>query len=309
MAITRGQLLKQLVPGLHAIFGTEYKRYEDEAAILFENEKSNRAFEEEVLFPGFGEASVKFEGQGVNYANTGEGWVARYTNETVAMAFSITEEAMEDNLYDKLSTRLTKALARSMAAAKQTKGAAVYNNSFTGGVYAGGDGVSLINALHPLQDGSQTAGNRKGANTPTTQAELSETSLEQGLIDVAGFVDDKSIPIAAQARTLHIPRQLVFVAERLMASPYRVGTADNDVNAIVSKGMVPGGYHVNHRFTNSKYWWLRTDVPNGMKHFSRTPIATSMEGDFETGNVRYKSRERYSYGWSDWRGVYGSNPA
>ena len=309
MAITRGQLLKQLVPGLHAIFGTEYKRYEDEAAILFENEKSNRAFEEEVLFPGFGEASVKFEGQGVNYANTGEGWVARYTNETVAMAFSITEEAMEDNLYDKLSTRLTKALARSMAAAKQTKGAAVYNNSFTGGVYAGGDGVSLINALHPLQDGSQTAGNRKGANTPTTQAELSETSLEQGLIDVAGFVDDKSIPIAAQARTLHIPRQLVFVAERLMASPYRVGTADNDVNAIVSKGMVPGGYHVNHRFTNSKYWWLRTDVPNGMKHFSRTPIATSMEGDFETGNVRYKSRERYSYGWSEWRGVYGSNPA
>ena len=309
MAITRGQLLKQLVPGLHAIFGTEYKRYEDEAAILFENEKSNRAFEEEVLFPGFGEASVKFEGQGVNYANTGEGWVARYTNETVAMAFAITEEAMEDNLYDKLSTRLTKALARSMAAAKQTKGAAVYNNSFTGGVYAGGDGVSLINALHPLQDGSQTAGNRKGANTPTTQAELSETSLEQGLIDVAGFVDDKSIPIAAQARTLHIPRQLVFVAERLMASPYRVGTADNDVNAIVSKGMVPGGYHVNHRFTNSKYWWLRTDVPNGMKHFSRTPIATSMEGDFETGNVRYKARERYSFGFSDWRGLYGSNPA
>ena len=309
MAITRGQLLKQLVPGLHAIFGTEYKRYEDEAAILFENEKSNRAFEEEVLFPGFGEASVKFEGQGVNYANTGEGWVARYTNETVAMAFSITEEAMEDNLYDKLSTRLTKALARSMAAAKQTKGAAVYNNSFTGGVYAGGDGVSLINALHPLQDGSQTAGNRKGANTPTTQAELSETSLEQGLIDVAGFVDDKSIPIAAQARTLHIPRQLVFVAERLMASPYRVGTADNDVNAIVSKGMVAGGYHVNHRFTNSKYWWLRTDVPNGMKHFTRTPIETKMEGDFETGNVRYKSRERYVFGFSDWRGVYGSNPA
>ena len=303
MAITRGQLLKELVPGLHAIFGTEYKRYEDEAAVLFENEKSNRAFEEEVLFPGFGEASTKFEGQGVNYAQTGEGWVARYTNETVAMAFSITEEAMEDNLYDKLSTRLTKALARSMAAAKQTKGAAVYNNSFTGGVYAGGDGVSLINSSHPLQDGSTAS------NTPTVQAELSETSLEQALIDVAGFTDDKSIPIAAQARTLHIPRQLVFVAERLMASPYRVGTADNDVNAIVSKGMVPGGYHVNHRFTNSKYWWLRTDVPNGMKHFTRTPIETKMEGDFETGNVRYKSRERYVFGFSDWRGVYGSNPA
>ncbi len=303
MAITRGQLLKELVPGLHAIFGTEYKRYEDEAAVLFENEKSNRAFEEEVLFPGFGEASVKFEGQGVNYAQTGEGWVARYTNETVAMAFSITEEAMEDNLYDKLSTRLTKALARSMAAAKQTKGAAVYNNSFTGGVYAGGDGVSLINSSHPLQDGSTAS------NTPSVQAELSETSLEQALIDIAGFTDDKSIPIAAQARTLHIPRQLVFVAERLMASPYRVGTADNDVNAIVSKGMIAGGYHVNHRFTNSKYWWLRTDVPNGMKHFTRTPIETKMEGDFETGNVRYKSRERYVFGFSDWRGLYGSNPA
>ena len=303
MAITRGQLLKELVPGLHAIFGTEYKRYEDEAAVLFENEKSNRAFEEEVLLPGFGEASTKFEGQGVNYAQTGEGWVARYTNETVAMAFSITEEAMEDNLYDKLSTRLTKALARSMAAAKQTKGAAVYNNSFTAGVYAGGDGVALVSNAHPLQDGST------GSNTPTTQAELSETSLEQALIDVAGYTDDKSIPIAAQARTLHIPRQLVFVAERLMASPYRVGTADNDVNAIVSKGMIAGGYHVNHRFTNSKYWWLRTDVPNGMKHFTRTPIETKMEGDFETGNVRYKSRERYVFGFSDWRGVYGSNPA
>ena len=303
MAITRGQLLKELVPGLHAIFGTEYKRYEDEAAVLFENEKSNRAFEEEVLFPGFGEASTKFEGQGVNYAQTGEGWVARYTNETVAMAFSITEEAMEDNLYDKLSTRLTKALARSMAAAKQTKGAAVYNNSFTAGVYAGGDGVALVSNAHPLQDGST------GSNTPSVQAELSETSLESALIDIAGFTDDKSIPIAAQARTLHIPRQLVFVAERLMASPYRVGTADNDVNAIVSKGMVPGGYHVNHRFTNSKYWWLRTDVPNGMKHFTRTPIETKMEGDFETGNVRYKSRERYVFGFSDWRGLYGSNPA
>ena len=302
MAITRGQLLKELVPGLHAIFGTEYKRYEDEAAVLFENEKSNRAFEEEVLFPGFGEASVKFEGQGVEYAQTGEGWVARYTNETVAMAFSITEEAMEDNLYDKLSTRLTKALARSMASAKQTKGAAVYNNAFSGS-FLGGDGVSLVNASHPLQDGST------GSNTPATQAELSETSVEQGLIDVAGLTDDKGIPIAAQARTLHIPRQLVFVAERLMASPYRVGTADNDVNAIVSKGMIPGGYHVNHRFSDANNWFMRTDVPNGMKHFTRTPIDTKMEGDFETGNVRYKSRERYCYGWSDWRGVYGSNPS
>ena len=299
MAITRGQLLKELVPGLHAIFGTEYKRYEDEAAVLFENEKSNRAFEEEVLFPGFGEASVKFEGQGVEYAQTGEGWVARYTNETVAMAFSITEEAMEDNLYDKLSTRLTKALARSMASAKQTKGSAVYNNAFSGS-FLGGDGVSLVNSAHTLQDGSS------GTNTPTTQAELSETSVEQGLIDVAGLTDDKGIPIAAQARTLHIPRQLVFVAERLMASPYRVGTADNDVNAIVSKGMIPGGYHVNHRFSDANNWFMRTDVPNGMKHFTRTPIDTKMEGDFETGNVRYKARERYSFGWSDWRGIFGS---
>ena len=302
MAITRGQLLKELVPGLHAIFGTEYKRYEDEAAVLFENEKSNRAFEEEVLFPGFGEASVKFEGQGVEYAQTGEGCVARYTNETVAMAFSITEEAMEDNLYDKLATRLTKALARSMASAKQTKGSAEYNNAFSGS-FLGGDGVSLVNSAHVLQDGSS------GTNTPTTQAELSETSVEQGLIDVAGYTDDKGIPIAAQARTLHIPRQLVFVAERLMASPYRVGTADNDVNAIVSKGMIPGGYHVNHRFSDANNWFMRTDVPNGMKHFTRTPIDTKMEGDFETGNVRYKSRERYCYGWSDWRGVYGSNPS
>ena len=209
---------------------------------------------------------------------------------------------MEDNLYDKLSTRLTKALARSMASAKQTKGAAVYNNAFSGS-FLGGDGVSLVNSAHVLQDGSS------GTNTPTTQAELSETSVEQGLIDVAGLTDDKGIPIAAQARTLHIPRQLVFVAERLMASPYRVGTADNDVNAIVSKGMIPGGYHVNHRFSDANNWFMRTDVPNGMKHFTRTPIDTKMEGDFETGNVRYKSRERYCYGWSDWRGVYGSNPS
>ena len=302
MAISRAQLLKELVPGLHAIFGTEYNRYENEAAVLFDEEKSNRAFEEEVLFPGFGEASVKFEGAPVNYEDTGEGWVARYTNETVAMAFAITEEAMEDNLYDKLSTRLTKALARSMAAAKQTKGANVYNRAFTA-TYTGGDGVTLCNTAHPLQDGSTQS------NRFTTASELSETSLEDALIAIAGLTDDRGIPVALQAKTLHIPRQLVFVAERLMASPYRVGTADNDVNAIVSKGMIPGGYFVNHRFTNAKHWFLRTDVPNGMKHFMRTPVSTAMEGDFETGNVRYKSRERYAFGWSDWRAVYGSNPS
>ena len=302
MAISRAQLLKELVPGLHAIFGTEYNRYENEAAVLFDEEKSNRAFEEEVLFPGFGEASVKFEGAPVNYEDTGEGWVARYTNETVAMAFAITEEAMEDNLYDKLSTRLTKALARSMAAAKQTKGANVYNRAFNA-TYTGGDGVTLCNTAHPLQDGSTQT------NRFTTASELSETSLEDALIAIAGLTDDRGIPVALQAKTLHIPRQLVFVAERLMASPYRVGTADNDVNAIVSKGMIPGGYFVNHRFTNAKHWFLRTDVPNGMKHFMRTPVSTAMEGDFETGNVRYKSRERYAFGWSDWRAVYGSNPS
>ena len=302
MAISRAQLLKELVPGLHAIFGTEYNRYENESAVLFDEEKSNRAFEEEVLFPGFGEASVKFEGAPVNYEDTGEGWVARYPNETVAMAFAITEEAMDDNLYDKLSTRLTKALARSMAAAKQTKGASVYNRAFNAS-YTGGDGVTLCNTAHPLQDGSTLS------NRFTTAAELSETSLEDALIQIAGLTDDRGIPVALQAKSMHIPRQLVFVAERLMASPYRVGTADNDVNAVVSKGMVPEGYFTNHRFTNAKHWFLRTDVPNGMKHFNRTPVSTAMEGDFETGNVRYKSRERYSFGWSDWRAVFGTNPS
>ena len=302
MAISRAQLLKELVPGLHAIFGSEYNRYENEASVLFDEEKSNRAFEEEVLFPGFGEASVKFEGAPVSYEDTGEGWVARYTNETVAMAFAITEEAMEDNLYDKLSTRLTIALARSMAAAKQTIGSNVYNRAFNA-TYTGGDGVVLCSTAHPQAYGTN------GSNTFSTHAELSETSLEDALIQTAGLTDDKGIPVALQAKSLHIPRQLVFVAERLMASPYRVGTADNDVNAIVSKGMIPGGYYVNHRFTGAKRWFLRTDCPNGMKHFMRTPVSTAMEGDFETGNVRYKSRERYSFGWSDWRAVFGSNPS
>ncbi len=218
------------------------------------------------------------------------------------MAFSITEEAMEDNLYDKMSTRLTKALARSMASAKQTKAANVFNNAFSA-TQLGGDGKVLAATDHPLQSGSTQA------NTFTTQAELSETSLEDALIGIAGFTDDRDIPIALQGKTLHIPRQLVFVAERLMASPYRPGTADNDVNALVSKGMLPGGYHINHRFTGQKRWFIRTDSPHGMKMFTRSPINTSMEGDFETGNVRYKARERYSFGFSDWRGIWGSNPS
>ena len=299
MAITRGQILKELVPGLNAIFGTEYSRYENEHAVLFDEESSNRAFEEEVLFPGFDAAQTKFEGQAVSYGNTGEGYVSRYTNETIAMAFSITEEAMEDNLYDKLSTRLTKALARSMSSAKQTKAANVYNRAFNSS-YLGGDGQELVASDHPLADGST------GSNRPSTYADLSEASLETGLIDIAGFTDDKSIPIAAQGRTLHVPRQLVFVAERLLASPYKPGSSDNDVNAVKSTGMLPGGYSVNHRFSDPDAWFIRTDVPNGMKMFQRSPVATSMEGDFETGNVRYKSRERYSFGWSDWRGVYGN---
>jgi len=302
MAISRAQLLKELVPGLHAIFGTEYNRHENEHAVLFDEETSNRAFEEEVLFPGFGEASVKFEGQGVNYAETGEGWISRYQHETVAMAFSITEEAMEDNLYDKLSTRLTKSLARAMASAKQTKAANVYNNAFSS-TQLGGDGVVLCSTAHPLQSGTTAS------NTFSSQAELSETSLETALIAIAGFTDDRDIPVALQAQSLHIPRQLVFVAERLLKSPGRVGTADNDINAIGNMGMLPKGYFVNHRFTDTNNFFIKTDSPNGMKMFNRAPVKTSMEGDFETGNVRYKARERYSFGFSDWRAIFGANPS
>lgn len=302
MALNRTQILKELEPGLNAIFGEEYGRYENEHAVLFDSESSSRAFEEEVLFPGFGGAVVKPEGQAVTYAETGEGWVSRYNHETVALAFAITEEAMEDNLYESLSKRLTKALARSMAHTKQVKAANVYNNAFSAS-YTGGDGVALLSTAHPLQDGNTAA------NKPSTDADLSETSLENALIDIAGLVDDKSIPVALQARTLHIPRQLVFVAERLLMSPGRVGTADNDINAINAMGAMPGGFHVNHRFTDADAWFIRTDSPNAMKMFDRVSMSTKMEGDFETGNVRYKARERYSFGWSDWRGVYGSQGA
>ena len=304
MPISRSSIIKELEPGLNAIFGTEYKRYENEHDILFNKETSVRAFEEEVLFPGFAGAVVKPEGQGVTYAETGEGWVSRYNHETIALAFALTEESMEDNLYDKLSTRLTKALARAMAHTKQVKASAVYNNAFdTGGSFNGGDGVSLLNTAHPLQDGETLA------NKPTTDADLSETSLEDALIAIAGFVDDKSIPTAEMGKSLHIPRQLLFVAERILKSPYRVNTSDNDINAMSSTGQLPGGYHVNHRFTDTDAWFIRTDCPDGMKMFERVKMATGMEGDFETGNARFKARERYSFGWSNPRALYGSSGA
>ena len=299
MAIARAQLMKELLPGLNALFGMEYARYPEEWKMCFETENSDRAFEEETKLSGFGAAPVKDEGAAIAYDDAQEVYTSRYTHDTIALGFSITEEAMEDNLYDKLSTRLTKALARSMASAKQTKASNVYNNAFDTD-YTGGDGQPLISSSHPQASGTN------GSNRPSSYADLSETSLETGLIDIAGLTDDKGVPIAAQGRTLHVPRQLVFVAERLLASPYRPGSSDNDVNAVKSTGMLPGGYYVNHRFTDDDAWFIRTDVPNGTKMFNRASIATNMEGDFETGNVRYKSRERYSFGWSDWRGVYGS---
>ena len=299
MAITRGQLLKQLVPGLHAIFGTEYKRYEDEAAILFENEKSNRAFEEEVLFPGFGEASVKFEGQGVNYASTGEGWVARYTNETVAMAFSITEEAEEDGQYGSIASRYTKALARSMASTKEIKAANILNTATT---VNGGDGAPLLSAAHPTQAGNQS-------NILATPADLSEVSLEAILIQIADMKDDRGLRVAAQGTKLVIPTAYTFVAERLLESQLRTATADNDINAIRQGGYLPQGYHIMRRLTDSDQWFVQTDIPDGLKMFQRSPMKKGMEGDFETGNVRYKVRERYSFGATDWRGIFGSQGA
>jgi hypothetical protein len=303
MAISRAQLLKELEPGLNAIFGDEYSQYENEDAPLFTTEKSNRAFEEEVLFPGFGAAAVKPEGQGVQYATTGEGWVARYTHETVALAFAITEEAVEDNLYDKLSSRLSKMLARSMAHTRQVKAANVYNNGFSTS-FLGGDGDALCSTSHTLQKTGSDLANRLNPD-----ADLSETALEAAIVEIAGWTDDAGIPTSLQVKSLHIPRNSVFIAERILKSPYRVDTANNDVNAIYNMGAVPGGYYVNHRFTDTDAWFLRTDAPNGMKHFVRKPISTKMEGDFETGNVRFKARERYVYGWSDWRGVYGSQGA
>lgn len=300
MAITRSQLVKELEPGLNALFGLEYKRYENEHEEIFSIETSDRAFEEEVMLTGFGQAPVKTEGAGVQYDTALESFTARYTHETIAMAFALTEEAVEDNLYDRLSGRYTKAMARSMSFTKQVKAASVLNNGFTGGNYAGGDGVALFSTAHP------TALSSNFANTPAVPADLNETSLEQALIDIAAFIDERGLKVALTGRKMIVPKELQFTAERLMKSTLRTGTADNDVNAIKSMGMLPEGYAVNHYLTDVNAWFIITDAPNGLKMFQRSPIKTAFEGDFDTGNVRYKARERYSFGWSDPRGAYGS---
>jgi len=300
MAITRSQLVKELEPGLNALFGLEYKRYENEHEQIFSIETSDRAFEEEVMLTGFGSAPVKTEGAGVQYDTALESFTARYTHETVAMAFALTEEAVEDNLYDRLSGRYTKAMARSMSFTKQVKAASVLNNGFTGGNYAGGDGVALFSTAHP------TALSSNYANTPAVPADLNETSLEQALIDIAAFIDERGLKVALTGRKMIVPKELQFTAERLMKSTLRTGTADNDINAIKSMGMLPEGYSVNHYLTDVNAWFIITDAPNGLKMFERSPIKTAFEGDFDTGNVRYKARERYSFGWSDPRGAYGS---
>jgi len=298
MAISRSQLVKELEPGLNALFGLEYKNYADEHAQIFDVENSDRAFEEEVMLSGFANASVKPEGSSVNYDTAQESFTARYTHETLALAFSITEEAIEDNLYDRLASRYTKALARSMANAKQVKAANVLNNAFDSS-FTGGDGVELCSAVHPI-----VAGTFK--NELSTAADLNETSLEQSLIDIAAMTDERGLKIAAKGVKMIIPSALQFTAERLMKSQGRVGTADNDINAVGSMGMIPQGYVVNHYLTDTDAFFIKTDVPNGLKMFVRAPIKTAMEGDFETGNVRYKARERYSFGFSDPRGIFGS---
>jgi len=302
MAISRAQLAKELEPGLNALFGMEYARYENEHAEIYETESSDRAFEEEVLIVGFGDAKVKTEGQGVSYDNASEGFTARYTHETVALAFGLTEEAVEDNLYDRLGARYTKALARSMAHTKQVKAANVLNNAFNTS-FPGGDGQPLISTAHPLAYGGSLA------NRATTMSDLDETSLENALISVSTFVDDRSMILALQGTKLIVPPQLQFVADRLLDTPGRVGTADNDINAIKNMGLLPQGYAVNHFLSDNDAWFLLTDCPDGFKHFERSPISTSMEGDFDTGNVRYKSRERYSFGFSNPRCVFGSQGA
>ena len=299
MAISRAQLVKELEPGLNALFGLEYKQYVNEAAEIFETENSDRAFEEEVMLAGFANATVKPEGQGISYDSAQETFTARYTNETIALAFAITEEAIEDNLYDRLASRYTKALARSMANTKQVKGAAVLNNAFSSS-YAGGDGKELCATDHPTLAGTFS-------NELATAADLNETSLEQALIDIAAFTDERGLKIAARGMKMIIPSALQFTAERLMKSKGRTGTADNDINAINNMGAIPEGYVVNHYLTDTSKWWIKTDVPNGLKHFMRAPLKTSMEGDFDTGNVRYKARERYVFGFSDPRGIFGSD--
>ena len=300
MAISRSQLLKELLPGLNALFGLEYARYGEEHKELYEIETSEHSFEEETKLSGFSAAPVKSEGAQIAYDNAQEAFTARYSHETIALGFSITEEAIEDNLYDSLSARYTKALARAMAYTKQVKGASVLNNGFSSS-YLGGDGVALFSAVHPTVNGGTNA------NTPTTQVDLNETSLEAAVIQIAAWTDERGLLIAAKPRKLIVPPALMFVATRLLETNLRVGTNNNDVSAIVNNGTIPEGYSVNHFLTDVNAWFLITDVPNGLKHFVRTPLQNSMDGDFDTGNVRYKSRERYSFGWSDPLGVWGTS--
>ena len=299
MAISRAQLLKELLPGLNALFGLEYAKYGEEHKEIYETETSERSFEEETKLSGFSAAPVKNEGSAIAYDNAQEAWTARYTHETIAMGFSITEEAVEDNLYDSLSSRYTKALARGMAYTKQVKAAYVLNNAFTGGPTYG-DGVVLCSTAHPLVSGGTNS------NTPSTAADLNETSLENAVIQIAAWTDERSLLIAAKPRKLIVPPSLMFVATRLLETELRVSTADNDINALKNNGSIPEGYTVNHYLTDTNAWFLCTDVPNGLKHFVRTPMSTGMDGDFDTGNVRYKARERYSFGVSDPLGVFGS---
>ena len=300
MAISRAQLVKELEPGLNALFGLEYKRYDNESAEVYVTESSDRAFEEEVMLSGFANANVKAEGQGVSYDDAQETYTARYTMETIALAFAITEEAIEDNLYDRLASRYTKALARSMSNAKEVKGALPLNNGLPSvATFKTGDAIALFSTAHPCSTGPNVA------NTLSTQADLNETSLEQSLIDIAAMTDERGLRIAAKGVKMIIPSANQFNAERLMKSQGRTQTADNDINAINSMGMIPQGYRVNNFLTDSDSWYIITDVPNGMKMFSRTPLSTSMEGDFDTGNVRYKARERYAFGASDYRGIFG----
>ena len=302
MAISRAQLLKELLPGLNALFGLEYKRYGEEHKEVYETETSERSFEEETKLSGFSAAPVKNEGNAIAYDNAQEAWTARYNHETIALGFSLTEEAVEDNLYDTLSARYTKALARSMAYTKQVKAANVLNNGFDSN-YKGGDGVQLFSTQHPLVTGGVNS------NTQSTPTDLNETALENAVIQIAAWTDERGLLIAAKPRKLVVPPALQFVATRLLETELRVATADNDINAIKNNGSIPEGYTVNHFLTDPDAYFLSTDVPNGMKHFVRTPLTTSMDGDFDTGNVRYKARERYSFGWSDPLGMWGSEGA
>ncbi len=303
MAISRAQLAKELEPGLNALFGLEYNRYENEHGEIFEEESSDRAFEEEVMLGGFSTAPVKSEGGSLTYDDAQETYTARYTHETIALAFSITEEAIEDNLYDRLASRYTKALARSMAQTKQIKAASILNNAFTAGASAGGDGKALAATDHPLLSGGSFS------NRPAVASDLNETSMEDALISIAGFVDERGLKVALRGTKLVIPRQLQFVAERLMVSNLRVGTADNDVNALKSMGMLPEGYAVNDFLTDPDAWFVKTDAPRGFVHFERVKMSTGMEDDFDTGNMRFKARERYSFGFSNPRAVFGSSGA